>query len=223
MRDYVDARRRHAAPRYHAVPAERAERPDALEARRAEAACQEAAKFFCDLRRGLRLARVAVANRIGTEAAVIEALEIGALDRLPAWPQTVRVVTEYTRLVGLDPRPVLHALHGAVIQHQKQLAKEGWAKRLLRKSAVLRRTLNEARQSRLQVLTWGAGIAVPTVLVASLMLTTGLQASQLRLPSMLGLEATERAESIKRLEGLVWIDAADPRQRRADKLPAPAR
>lgn len=226
MRAREGSRRQNAAPRYQAVAGEEAARLAAHEERRAEAARTEAARFFFDLRRGMRMARVAIANRIGTDPIVIEALETGTLDHLPPWPQTVRVVTDYTRLVNLDPRPVLHALHFALAHHQKMRAKETFVQRFWRKIDALPTSLSEARHQRSHVLTWSAGLGVPAVLIGSLMLTSGLQASQLPRPlaSMLGLESgVSRAESIKRLEGLVWIDAADPRQRRGDKLPGSGR
>lgn len=192
---------------------------------RAEAARTQTARFFYDLRRGLRLARVAVANRVGTEPSVIEALETGNLGALPPWPQTLHIVTDYARLVHLDPRPVLHALHFAVSHHQQMLANEGLAKRIYRKLSRFPHAIGQAQHQRGHVLTWAAGVAVPAVLVGSLALTSGIQASQLPRPlaSMLGFDQASRAESIKRLEGLVWIDVADPRQRRGDKLPGSAR
>lgn len=225
MRGREDTRRRSAAPRYQAVAAEDAARASAHDDRKAEAARLQTAKFFYDMRRGLRLARVAVANRVGTEPHVIEALEAGDLDRLPPWPQVVGIITRYAELVYLDPRPVLHSLQFAVAHHARTRASEGLVKRLMRKFAAVPKSLGEARHQRSHVLTWAAGISVPAVLVGSLLLTSGLQASQLARPlaSMFGLDAVSRAESVKRLEGLVWIDAADPRQRRGDKLPASGR
>lgn len=224
MRVNGETRRHRSAPRYQAVAIEGAGQAAAMVQRRAEAAREDTAKFFRDLRRSLRLARVAVANRVGTDAAVIEALECGDLDRLPPWPQTIRIVSTYTELAQLDPRPVLHALHAAVALHAQTLSQQGAAKRLIRRLAHVPRALQSAREERARMLTWIAGLAVPTVLAGSLMLTTGLQASQLRpLASVLGLETADRAEAIKRLEGLVWIDVADPRQRRGDKLPGRVR
>lgn len=223
MRPSPEARPRHAAPRYRTVAHEAAAAGSAD--LRAEAARTQAARFFFDVRRGLRLARVAVANRIGTEPRVIEALETGALDRIPAWPETVRIVTAYTHLVGMDPRPVLHALHFAYAHHQEQVAKRTWLERLRSKIASVTEASDDARGLRSQRLKWAAGISVPAALAGSLMLTSGLQASQLSRPlaSMFGIERDTRAESIRRLEGMVWIDAADPRQRRGDKLPGNTR
>lgn len=224
MRVHGETRRHHTAPRYQAVATEGAGQAAAMAQRRADAARDDTARFFHDLRRSLRLARVAVANRIGTDAAVIEALESGDLDRLPPWPEMVRLVSKYTELGQLDPRPVLHALHAAITLHQETLSQQGWAKRMMRRFVHMPRTLQGAREDRTRMLTWMAGLIVPAVLVGSLMLTSGLQASQLGpLASVLGLESAKRAEAVKRLEGLVWIDTVDPRQRRGDKLPGRVR
>lgn len=225
MRACEGKRRPNSAPRYEALEGETAAQIAAHDDRRAEAARAEAAQFFHDLRRGLRMARVAIANRVGTDPDIIEALEAGALDCLPAWPEIVRVVSRYTQLAQLDPRPVLHALHFAVQHRQQVLARESLAQRWCRKLRSSSGKGSTRQAGRSATLQWVAGIGVPAVLVGSLMLTSGLQASQLRgsLASMLGLEPATRAESIKRLEGLVWIDAADPRKRRGDKLPGHSR
>lgn len=224
MRSSPAARPYNAAPRYQTVAGEA--RLTASDELRADAARQQAAQFFANLRRGLRLARVAIANQISTDAQVIEALETGALDRLPPWPETTRVVTAYTHLVGMDARPVLHALHFALAHHHRQVAKRTWMQRLRSKFAAGAALSDDARHQRSQRLKWAAGISVPAALAGSLVLTSGLQAaSQLPRPlaSMLGIERDSRAESIRRLEGMVWIDAADPRQRRGDKLPGTTR
>lgn len=221
MRSREGARRSNAAPRYQALKSEDAARLAAYDDRRAEAARVEAAQFFFDLRRGLRLARGAIANRIGTTPDIIEALETGDLGRLPAWPETMRVVSTYTQLVNMDPRPVLHALHFSLARHQRQLASEGWMRRAIRAFSHAAGASDDVRGRRSQTLKWAAGFSVPAVLAGSLMLTSGLQASQLPRPlaSMFGFEQSTRSDSIRRLEGMVWIDAADPRQRRGDKLP----
>jgi hypothetical protein len=224
MRTRVGVPNASAAPRYKTVASEDAARLAAHDDRRAEAARVEAAKFFYDLRRGLRLARVAVASRIGTEPAIVEALETGTLDALPPWPETLHVVSNYAQLVGMDPRPVLHALHVAIAHHHRKRAAESWMQRLQRKfTAGLLSDDRHHRRSR--TLKWAAGIGAPAVLAGSLMLTSGLQASQLPHPlaSMFGFEQQSRAKAIRRLEGMVWIDAVDPRQRRGDKLPGTTR
>lgn len=50
------------------------------------------------------------AERLHTRLAVIDALERGDFRRLPPWPETVVVVSGFTALAGIDPRPVLTAI-----------------------------------------------------------------------------------------------------------------
>ncbi len=220
MRNREGLRQRHGAPRYQALAQEEAARHAAYEERRAEAARSEAAKFFYDLRRGLRLARVAVANHLNTEPEIVEALETGSLERLPPWQETVRIVSIYTQMVALDPRPVLNALHFALSHHHRQLAGQSWLQRARRKASGWPAAFDRPRQTRPHALTWAAGLSLPVVLLLSFMITSGLHAHQLPQPivSMFGLDKAAQAETVKKLEGLVWIDVADPRERRADKL-----
>jgi hypothetical protein len=55
----------------------------------------------------LRLSLPELAARLGTRIDVVTALERGDIGRLPPWPETVRVVTGFTSLARIDPRPVL--------------------------------------------------------------------------------------------------------------------
>ena len=73
----------------------------------------EIGALFRDLRRILRLPLPDLAIRLGTRIEVITALERGEIGRLPPWPETVRVVTGFTSLARIDPRPVL-----AIIREQ---------------------------------------------------------------------------------------------------------
>jgi hypothetical protein len=214
----------HAAPRYERVAAEDAARLAAQQGRMAEGARTQAARFFHDLRQHLRLARGAVAVRVGTEPSVIEALETGKMGGLPQWPETMRIVQAYTALVRMDPRPVLHVLHLAFSQHHKQQAERSLAERFhdaWQTGSLAERLANSLRVVRVSGLKWAAALALPTVLVASLMLSSGPQASS-PLASMLGL-AADGAVTTTRRDGFTWIDARDPRERRGDKLQGPLR
>jgi hypothetical protein len=51
-----------------------------------------------------------LATRLATSGAVIAALEAGDERGLPPWPETVRVVTSFLGLAGIDARPVLRAI-----------------------------------------------------------------------------------------------------------------
>jgi transcriptional regulator with XRE-family HTH domain len=89
---------------------------DAYPARRGQApSAAEIGALFRDLRRILRLSLPDLAVRLGTRIEVVTALERGEIGRLPPWPETVRVVTGYTSLARIDPRPVL-----AIIRNQME-------------------------------------------------------------------------------------------------------
>jgi hypothetical protein len=93
----VGARDSSGPIRRSAAPAQRAQHPSAA----------EIGALFRDLRRILRLSLPELAARLGTRIDVVTALERGDLGRLPPWPETVRVVTGFTSLARIDPRPVL--------------------------------------------------------------------------------------------------------------------
>ena len=66
--------------------------------------------LFAELRHALGLTRHDLAVRLATSGAVIEALESGDERGLPPWPETVRIVSLYLGLAGIDARPVLNVI-----------------------------------------------------------------------------------------------------------------
>ena len=72
---------------------------------------QQAGELFRRIRQMAGLSLLQLAHRLHTTAAVIDALERGDVERLPPWPETVVVVSGFTALAGVDPRPVLAAIH----------------------------------------------------------------------------------------------------------------
>lgn len=70
----------------------------------------EAGRLFRRIRQIAGLSAAETARRLHTSFGVIDALEHGELDRLPPWPETVVVVSGFTALAGIDPRPVLAAI-----------------------------------------------------------------------------------------------------------------
>lgn len=71
---------------------------------------EELAVIFREMRRASHLDRNQLSDQLRTPVAVIEALETGAIGALPSWPETIRVVNAYTRMLGLDPRPILRRI-----------------------------------------------------------------------------------------------------------------
>ena len=107
--------------------------------------------LFRDLRRCLRLSIPDVARRLGTRIDIIEALEAGEVSRLPAWPETVRLVTSYTGLAGIDPRSVLEVISDEIALVRRQLVKAP-----AERSRALRRSFDLLKARGLPAWHWGA-------------------------------------------------------------------
>jgi hypothetical protein len=70
------------------------------------------ATIFQDMRRGLNLPVEKLALALKTTPHVIQLLEAGQVRAFPAWPETVRIVTELGRLYRVDTRPILNRIRG---------------------------------------------------------------------------------------------------------------
>ncbi len=68
------------------------------------------ARFFIDLRQALRLTVPQAAHYLSVPLEVVEALETGQVEYLPAWPETSAIIMTYTSMAGVNGRPVLNAL-----------------------------------------------------------------------------------------------------------------
>ncbi len=70
----------------------------------------ETGRLFRDLRTILCLSVPQAAACLRTRPDVIHALELGHPERLPNWPETVRIVTTYTRMAHIEPHVALERL-----------------------------------------------------------------------------------------------------------------
>ncbi len=82
----------------------------------------EVATLFRDLRRVLGKSAVEVAAELGAPTQAIVALEHGHLALLPPWPETARIVRDYTAMAGIDPRPALIVLQAAFAEYESNSA-----------------------------------------------------------------------------------------------------
>jgi hypothetical protein len=85
----------------------------------ASPAAPDLGRLFRDLRRCLKLSIPGAAQAVGARVDVIEALEAGDWGRLPSWPETVRIITAYTALAHIDPRPVLEVMSDELAQWRR--------------------------------------------------------------------------------------------------------
>lgn len=66
--------------------------------------------LFQNIRRVLDQSAEEVALRLGTTPHVLRCLETGKFTELPPWPETKRIVSAYTVMVGIEPHPALYVL-----------------------------------------------------------------------------------------------------------------
>ena len=203
----------------------------------------EVARFFQDLRGALRLTPAQTAEALATRVDIIGALEAGRTGALPPWPETCRIVRTYAGFAGLDPRPVLHSLEQLYVLEPCAASKVRGPRRnfipnLGKQGAPImaaiggggRRAAEAARNVR-QVVNDHAGrrgmaLFTVTMAVALILLVTQtavLEAAVSQLPpSMKRIVRGAQNYVIVRLapvrDGLRWIDVADPRTRRSNKL-----
>lgn len=199
-------------------------------------------QLFLELRRCLKLPLPELARRLETRIDVIQALESGDMTRLPPWPETVRVVSAYTLLAKIDPRPVLHVL-GERISAERTIpgprsAPQPAAGKSVR-AAEADMTGGESRMAgilaRLRsvpmpthpMMRWGGLAGV--LIVAAIALTSQLpkasaSGSGFSVSNMLGGFSSLFATSERTVsrDGMRWIEVEDPRARKSDKLRSPS-
>jgi transcriptional regulator with XRE-family HTH domain len=205
--------------------------------------------LFRDLRRLLGLSLPDIAHRLGTRIDVLVALETGDMGQLPLWPETARVVSAYTGLAGIDPRPVLGlirqemARQAAPIPATAAPGRRAARGRVRNSSAVepgLRRLAalsQRVTEGLVDLLAWTERLPGPVRAAVAIGLIVLVGGVAVQGPMAQGAFAALNAP-ISRLwrtagdywalrsapvrEGLRWIEVEDPRSRRGDKL-APLR
>lgn len=209
-------------------------------AARASQLAPEVGRFFRDLRQIFRLSREQVAQRLATRADIIAALEAGDVRALPPWPETCRIVGTYAGFARLDPRPILHSIETMIAynRHATAAVPQSMLARLSHRSAPVLATLGHigsnifaegsaawnwvtrGRRSTGRVLFL---VALPIALIVLLTQTAVLEAGVSQLPEPVA-RIVRGAQDYVTLQlapirnGLRWVDVADPRTRRGDKL-----
>src|SRR5262245_17621117 len=68
---------------------------------------EQRGQIFINMRRAMNAARDAIARRLATHSSTIDGFEAGAVNALPHWKETERIVRGYCELLRLDPQPIL--------------------------------------------------------------------------------------------------------------------
>lgn len=201
----------------------------------------EVGQLFLQLRRALGIPGDTLARLLGTTPATIAALESGQISRLPAWPETERVVRAYTAMAGIDPRPMLSRIRTRLIPPSAPVAV---------RSAPVQAPASSGRQPEKSVpalktarkrarLASGARMLVPVGLrdvrisrrmaavstavgvIGALFMAVGPLYSAMPLSAQRAITAAiDKVAwgSVTLPDGMRLIDPANPRARRGDKL-----
>jgi len=200
----------------------------------------EIGRFFRDLRQIFRLSREQIAQKLATRPDIISALEAGDVRVLPPWPETCRIVRTYAGIARLDPRPVLHSMETLIAydRHLMGTMPQSMLARLGRCSASALAAFGHFRASPFAAgsLFWNritrghrgtsralVLIAFPIAIIVLLTQTAVLEAGVSQLPEPVarmvrGAQDYVTLQLAPTRNGLRWVDVADPRTRRGDKL-----
>ncbi|MHA1572485.1 MAG: helix-turn-helix domain-containing protein [Alphaproteobacteria bacterium] len=198
----------------------------------------EVGRFFLDLRQVFRISREKAAQQLATRVDIIAALEAGDVRKLPPWPETCRIVRTYAAFARLDPRPVLHSIetliaynrHVTTAGPQSMLASlsqrgalaalaDFRSKAFAAGSLAWNRAMRDHRRAGRAIL----AVAVPIALLVLLTQTAVLEAGVAQFPEPVarfvrGAQDYVTLQLAPIRHGLRWVDVADPRTRRGDKL-----
>lgn len=202
----------------------------------------EVGQLFSQLRRALGIPGDTMARLLGTTTATLAALEAGEISRLPAWPETERVVRAYTVLAGIDPGPMLARIRvrldrpsamvpvrsvpgkALVLAGPKPDRSAPRSKKTARKPvepASGPQRLVPARLRSIRVSRRMAAISAAVGIIGALFMAIGPLAAAMPVPMQRAIMAAVDKiawGSVTLPDGMRLIDPANPRARRGDKL-----
>jgi hypothetical protein len=198
---------------------------------------RDTGRLFFDLRTVLRLSIPQAASVLQTHPRVIEALEWGDPRGLPSWPETVRIVSTYTRMAHIEPHVALERLRDQIAAQVVEPEPPSFSDKVRSSlSSLTEQTAKTVVQtprfaaakavksSPKKPLRLAAGGALLVLIIAATVAPSGLlQASVSSLPKPLSgllrsLSDQMTVASAPVRDGHQWIDVDDPRSRRGDKL-----
>jgi hypothetical protein len=205
---------------------------------------ERVAAIFRDMRVALGVSAADLAQALGTTVAVVETLESGRVRAFPAWPETVRIVSELGKLHRVDTRPILARIRDQVgPAGLGQVPKTAPVRRTPVEKHPLLRVRDRARTARREAWREGAqharrqvgraaralfAISTPVALLGGTLWLAQTQPTLIlrgvaKLPEPLARVVRPVAEYVvvqmaPRREGMRWIEVPDPRTRKSDKL-----
>ena len=192
---------------------------------------------FRTMRHELGISQATLARRVGASVTTIEALEAGVVRGLPGWSELSRIIAAYAAMVHTDLSPIENRLRWYFDQADAgdslALTHDGSRQSLSpNRTGRHAKPLVAVREPRRRTRAWRRLLTVGIPLLTALGLATTAHTSpqalfavadtmplSMRSFAQAGLAMITPVKSY-RAEGLTWIEAADPRSRKSDRLKA---
>lgn len=212
-------------------------RPGAASRVAASTPRDEAGELLSAIRTALGLTEVELATLLATTPRIVFALEHGWREALPEWPDVERIVIRWVGLARMDPAPALNILAAGLDNAAKPVPTKSVddragsqrpTPRRITKLADAARGLVARREEPRMV---PAGRAARLALAVGVLVALGTASTQTAVVAAAVASLPAPAERAVRSltdyfavtfaplrQGHRWIDVADPRSRRGDKL-----
>ena len=207
---------------------------------------EQLGQIFVNMRRAMNASRDAIARRLATHTSTIDDFEAGAVNALPHWKETERIVRGYCELLRLDPQPILWRIrsHLEALSRPPMMAPRppvppvppvrpnGMPATVVRNAERDEDDRPPTRRRRRRIRTLFT-LTAPLALLAGIVYSAqaaprlvypviAMLPDRLEIPVRAGLEYMILFTSPSR-DGLRWIDVSDPQMRKADKLQTESR
>jgi DNA-binding XRE family transcriptional regulator len=180
---------------------------------------------FRTMRLELGVSQATLARRVGTSVTTIEALEAGLIRGLPGWSELKRIIAAYAAMMHTDLSPIENRLKWYFDLPGPNTPARGRDSHT-GKASVTKPVRRAGGLSLRRILTLGlpllTALGVATAAQTSpqtLFAVADTMPASMRSIAQASLALITPVNSY-RAEGLTWIDAADPRTRKGDRLKA---
>jgi hypothetical protein len=202
---------------------------------------EQLGRIFRNMRLAMKVPRETIARRLAIRLSTLDDLEAGAVAALPHWKETVRIVRTYCELLRLDPQPILWRIQNlqqaassrpaAAVAPLPTRATNGSGGTALPPAAAVHRgepapgrRVSRGRRRARAFFALSAPIALAGVVIyLAQTAPQPLYRVVMWFPAPIQVAARAGVDSLvllmaPRRDGLRWIEVADPRSRKADKL-----
>jgi hypothetical protein len=195
---------------------------------------QQLGQIFRNMRVAMKVSREALARRLATTPLTIDNFEAGAINALPHWKETHRIVRGYCELLRLDSEPILWRIKSHLQSSHSHSApvRSSTGPPPSPPPAILSRAPSGARNERPRERRRGVralfAITAPVAVVAAIVFAAQsipqpVYQALTFLPAPIAKPMRGALDYVVHMgaptrDGLKWIELSDPQLRKSDKL-----